>query len=92
MDIKQELRHYIVEKMLFGNGDRLQEATSFQESGLIDSTGFLEIIAFMEEKFGVVVTDGDLVPEDFDTLERMSDFVQRRLQQAGQREVSSGGV
>jgi acyl carrier protein len=79
MDVKQELRHYIVEHMLFGDGDRLSETTSFQESGVIDSTGFLEIVAFIEEKFGVAVADGDLVPEDFDTLDKMAAFVQRNL-------------
>lgn len=65
--------------MLFGDEDKLDETASFQESGVLDSLGFLELITFVEEKFGIEIVDGELIPENFDTLQRVSHFVQQKL-------------
>jgi len=79
MTVLQEIRSYIVDNILFGDGDRLEEDVSFQASGILDSTGFLELITFVEEKFGIEIADSELVPENFDTLRKMSAFVEERL-------------
>ncbi len=79
MDVKHEIRSYIVENILFGDGDRVDENASFQESGILDSTGFLELIGFVEERFGVDIADDELVPEHFDSVVKMSTFVERKL-------------
>jgi acyl carrier protein len=79
MYIQQEIRHYIVDKMLFDDGEILDENLSFQESGIIDSIGFLEIITFVEEKFGIEIADNEIIPENFDSLRRISSFVEKKL-------------
>jgi len=79
MNIQQQLHDYIVHNILFGDGEKLQEDVSFQKTGILDSTGFLELITFIEERFDVRVADSDVVPENFDTLRRMSVFVERKL-------------
>jgi len=79
MNILQDIRNYIVDNILFGDGERLDEDTSFRESGILDSTGFLELITFAEEKFDIQVDDSEVVPENFDTVRKMSEYVERKL-------------
>jgi acyl carrier protein len=79
MNAQHQIRQYIIDNILFGDGEKLTEDVSFQESGILDSTGFLELITFVEERFGIEITDSELVPENFDTLRKMSGFVEQKL-------------
>jgi len=79
MNVQNQIRDYIKENILFGDGEKLDENVSFQESGILDSTGFLELITFVEQEFGVDIADDELVPENFDTLKKMSTFVEQKL-------------
>ena len=79
MTVQHEIRSYIVDNILFGEDSRLDENVSFQESGLLDSTGFLELITFVEERFGIDIADDELIPEHFDTLGKMAMFVEQKL-------------
>ena len=79
MSTQEQIRRYIVDNILFGDGDKLDENVSFQDSGILDSTGFLELITFVEERFGIEISDSELVPENFDTLGKMSMFVEEKL-------------
>ena len=80
IDVQQEIRSYIVDKMLFDDGEILDEDISFQDSGALDSTGFLELITFIEERFGIEISDRELIPENFDTLRKVAGFVQSKRQ------------
>ena len=79
MNTAQEIRSYIIENILFGDGEKLDEDVSFQESGILDSTGFLELITFVEEKFAIEIADSELIPENLDTLRKMSNFVEGKM-------------
>jgi len=79
MSIEQEIRRYIVDDILFGDGEKLQVDTSFQEHGIIDSLGFVELITFVEKKFGIEIKDGELIPENFDSLQKITRFVESKL-------------
>ena len=79
MDVQRAIRDYIKENILFGDGEKLDDNVSFQESGILDSTGFLELITFVEQQFGVDIGDDELVPENFDTLKKMATFVEQKL-------------
>jgi acyl carrier protein len=79
MNAQYEISKYIKDNILFGDGEKLSEDVSFQESGILDSTGFLELITFVEERFGIRITDSELIPENFDTLRKMSSFVDQKL-------------
>lgn len=79
MDVQQVIEAYIVDNILFGNGEKLSADVSFRKSGILDSTGFLELITFAEEKFGIQIADSEVIPENFDTLRKMSEFVERKL-------------
>ncbi|MHC4519875.1 MAG: acyl carrier protein [Planctomycetota bacterium] len=75
MEILKEIREYIVENILFGDGQGLEIDTPFQEGGILDSTGFLEIITFVEERFDIEIADSEVVPENLGTLRKISSFV-----------------
>ena len=79
MTVQQEIRAYIVDNILFGEDEKLDSDASFQETGILDSTGFLELISFVQERFGVEIADSELVPENLDSVRKMSDFVEKRL-------------
>jgi acyl carrier protein len=84
MQLEQELRHFVVENFLFGQDDgSLSADDSFIETGIVDSTGVLELIGFLETRYGIKVEDDELVPANLDTLNRLSAFVQRKLDGAG---------
>ena len=75
--IETELRQYITDKLLFGRSDvAVGGDTSFLESGLIDSTGVLELVAFLEEKFQIKVEDEDLIPANLDSVNALIRFVE----------------
>jgi acyl carrier protein len=62
------VRAFIVENFLFGNDDGLMDDTSFLDEGIIDSTGILELVSFLEDEFGIAVGDEELIPENLDSL------------------------
>jgi acyl carrier protein len=79
-DIKSKVRDYIVENFLFGDGDGLKEDTSFLAESIIDSTGILELVAFIEEQFEIKVADDELVPKNLDSLDNIAVYVQGKRQ------------
>jgi acyl carrier protein len=77
--IETDLRRYIVDKLLFGRTDTVVNGNaSFLESGLIDSTGVLELVAFLEEQFHIKVEDEDLIPANLDSIDALTRFVERK--------------
>ena len=77
--IEAELRQYVLDKLLFGRTEvELSGDASFLESGIIDSTGVLELVAFLEEKFQVKVEDEDLIPANLDSLNAITRFVEKK--------------
>ena len=80
MDIQQQIHNYIVNQILYVGDEELNEDLSFQESGILDSIGFLELITFIEENFELKILDNELIPENFDTIKKISRFVQNKIQ------------
>ncbi len=73
------IKAFITSNFLFGQtGTTLTDDQSFLESGIIDSTGMLELVTFVEEQYGIKVDDDELVPENLDSLRRISAFVARK--------------
>ena len=78
--IESAVRQFVVDKFMFGEGaDKLSNETSFLETGLIDSTGVLELVMFLEEKFRVKVADDEMLPENLDSVKAVAAFVVRKL-------------
>jgi acyl carrier protein len=76
---KSEIRNFIIENFLFGDGHRLDDSASLLETHLIDSTGILEIVSFLENHFGLSIDDQELRPEHLDSVDNITRFVEKKL-------------
>ena len=79
----QELRAFIVDNFLFGDESApfaFSDDDSFQERGIVDSTGILELVCHVQERYAIDVKDEELVPENFDSLAKVSRFIARKQQ------------
>lgn len=72
------IRQFIIDNFLFGEETDFSQDTSFLEEGIIDSTGVLELVGFLEETFEINVEDEELAPENLDSLNNIMNFLQRK--------------
>lgn len=79
MDHINKVRAFIVENFLFGDSSSLKDDTSFLQEKIIDSTGILEIITFLEEQFSITINDDELLPENLDSLNNIDAFLKRKM-------------
>ena len=82
MNYIDTIANFVVENFLFGDGRSLREDTSFLEEGIIDSTGILELIMFLEETYGIKIEDDELIPENLNSLRSVAQFLDRKLEQS----------
>lgn len=81
MDIKEIINMFILNNFLSGDKSRnIDEDDSFLEEGIIDSTGVLELVAFIEETFDIRIEDEELIPENLDSVSRIIAYVQSKLE------------
>jgi acyl carrier protein len=82
-DIKAQVRTYIADNFVMGsNAPKFADGDSFLDKHIIDSTGFLELVTFLEEKFGIQVEDDEMIPENLDTLDNIDAYVTRKLKKS----------
>jgi len=80
VDIKQKLKVFIIDKFLLGVSSKaLNDDDSFLEKGIIDSTGVLELVSFIEETFNIKVEDEELVPDNLDSLDKLTSYVEKKI-------------
>ena len=78
--IQGTVRQFIVENFLFGQDDqKLANDSSLLEHGVIDSTGVLELIGFLEREYQIKVTDDEIVPENLDSVDRLVNYLEGKL-------------
>ncbi|MCP4454232.1 MAG: acyl carrier protein [Planctomycetes bacterium] len=75
---RDQVQQFVVDNFLFGDSSQLDTDTSFLNEGIIDSTGILELIMFLEETFGIHVEDQELIPENLDSLNNIQQFVTKK--------------
>jgi acyl carrier protein len=76
---ERDIRDFVVTNFLFGQDDgTLMPDESFLESGVVDSTGVLELVAFLEETYHIKIQDNELVPENLDSIHKAAAFVHRK--------------
>ena len=81
-----EVREFIIENFLFGDRERFDPALSFLETGVIDSTGMLELVGFLEGRYKIQIKDEEFVPENLDSMENIGRFLARKLNGEGRSE------
>ncbi len=77
-EVIAQLRAFLKENFMMDEADTLGESTSFMENHILDSTGFIELITFVEERWGVQVDDTEMVPENFDSLRNIDAWLVRK--------------
>lgn len=78
-ETRAAIRAFIVENFLFGDDSQpLAADLSLIDNDLIDSTGILELVGFLEERFAIPIADADIVPANLDTIDRIAGFIARK--------------
>lgn len=78
--IRKELRDFIIELFFTkDDADSLGDEDSFMKEGIIDSTGVLELVAFIEDQYGLAVEDNEMTPENLDTINNLVGFISGKL-------------
>lgn len=75
IEYKTKIRAFIIENFLFGEANGLSDDTSFLEEGIIDSTGVLELVEFLEKEFSISVDDEELIPENLDSIDNTAKYL-----------------
>lgn len=75
-DNRERLRAFVLENYLYGAApETLADDASFLETGIIDSTGVMELITYLEAEFGVTVEDAEMIPENLDTIDGLCRYL-----------------
>jgi acyl carrier protein len=77
-DLKAKVRGFIVENFLFGDENGVKDDMLFLDEGIIDSTGILELVSFLEEEFSISVEDEELVPENLGSIDNVVAYLEKK--------------
>jgi acyl carrier protein len=80
-NLHTDVRQFILKKFPLARKQQVKDSDALLESGMVDSQGVLEVVNFIEQEFSITVADDDLVPENFQTIERIAAFVQSKTHQ-----------
>jgi acyl carrier protein len=83
--LTQELRRFITDNFLFGDASgrfAFSDEDSFQERGIIDSTGILELVCHLQDTYAITISDEELVPDNLDSIWKVARFIDRKKKEA----------
>ena len=76
---RKELREFFLEAFFFGDeSETFDDSDSFMQKGIIDSTGVLELVSFLEEKYSITVADEEKIPANLDSIDNQAAFIARK--------------
>lgn len=79
MSEEARIREFIFQNFMIGEGEGgLDNGDSFLERGIIDSTGILELVMYVEETYGIGVEDDEVIPENFDSVSKLAGYIRRK--------------
>jgi len=89
--VRNQLRQFIIDNFLFGKDSiGLSDEDSFLEKDLIDSSGILELVGFLEETYGIKVEDDELVPENLDSINKLLRYLGEKIRENATEENLAG--
>jgi len=77
--VTQQIRAFIIENFLYGQEREFNNDASFLEEGIVDSTGVLQLVAFLEETYGIKVEDEELTPQNLDSVNSVAAYLARKV-------------
>ena len=82
-NIKAQIRQYIAKNLLFsGNNFKYSDDASFLEEGIVDSLGIMDLTMHIQETYGVTINDAELTPDNFDSVNKVAQYIQSKLAEA----------
>ncbi len=77
-ELTEQIRSFVTSNFYVADPAALENDASLLDLGVIDSTGVLEVVSYLEETFGIAVEDSELLPENLDSIERIARFIARK--------------
>jgi acyl carrier protein len=90
MEVKQGVRQFVLTNFYINSPEQLSDDASLLEQGVVDSTGVLEVIAFLEGEYGIQVADSETTPENLDSINRITAYVERKRLSEGGKTRAAG--
>jgi acyl carrier protein len=84
MEAEERIRVFLADRFLFDPAAQIDREQSLIKAGILDSTGAMELVLFLEQEFKIRVADADMVPENLDSIERIAAYVARQTSGPGQ--------
>ena len=75
---RTKIKSYIIENFLFGDEEGFEENTSFLDAGIVDSTGILELVDFLDDEFNIKIADDEILPENLDSINNIINFLDKK--------------
>lgn len=72
------VRKFVIDNYLFGEAEKLKDDDSFMETGIVDSTGILELVRFLESTYDIKIADEELIPDNLDSVNKILAFIQSK--------------
>jgi acyl carrier protein len=79
MSYQDTVKTFIIDNFFYGEDTDISPETSFIEHNIIDSTGILEVVSFLQDTFNVVISDDEMLPENLDSLKNIEQFLIRKM-------------
>jgi len=80
MSLQDDIRAFIVDSFLFGEDGGLRDDSSFLEEGVVDSTGIMQLVSFLQEQYLITIEDEELIPDNLDSIRKVARFVETKRQ------------
>ena len=80
MSLQEDIRGFIVDTFLFGEDGGLKEDSSFLEEGIVDSTGIMQLVSYLQEQYLITIEDEELIPDNLDSIRKVMTFIEVKRQ------------
>ena len=78
MSFQDDIRTFVVDNYLFGEDCGLKDDSSFLREGIIDSTGIMQLVSFIQDRYSIIIEDEELTPENLDSISKVAGFIERK--------------
>jgi len=77
-NMRERIRSFLIDNFLFGDEEGLEDQTSFLDAGIVDSTGILELVDFLDNEFRIKISDDEILPENLDSINNIINFLEKK--------------
>jgi acyl carrier protein len=86
-EIRQQVKDFLINNFIFDPSAQIGTEDSLMENGVVDSTGILEVIMWVEQTFGIHVEDSEVLPENFDSIGNIARYAQAKMGASAENEA-----